>query len=366
MSVLDPVNGSNIQTGLLLSQVKSFFETKANQEGQRVLDSYATQINAVDRQTAPWQTFQTNLAQPLSQINSVISRLTSIKKQLDAMLKTLTTANRDPEGNTNATGYAVAFDGQLKSLRNAAENSFDTPNLLGKQVPAKLSFPITPDGGATQTVNGTYMGSDYTIIDSDGKTWQPDRKTNLLVKYDSFPDTPSTTKVSATTGARLDSFDADTDQIGFTINAATAAIQSVSGTVQRQGLGILDSWLYGGLATQEDRNRAQADIEAAARIVNLEVNRYQVAATSIEFQTARAQTNIDAFSKQKEALLLEQGQKLAEQQDSLNRQYDVAQKALISNINFRNNYSLFFFAQQNDSVAQRNATFFQKLVDIQT
>lgn len=366
MSVLSPVNASNITNALLLKQVKTFFETKVNTQGQRILNSYAGKLNAVERNAEPWRAMKEDLVEPLRQVNRLVSRLENIKKTLDSLLKTLTTASKDPEADGNATGYAIAFDGQLKSVRGYAETTFDTPNLLGKQVPARLRFPIAPGDSATQTVNGTYMGSDYRIIDSNGQRWQPERVTKLLVQYDSFPDTPGSKKVPLANGAVLDTFDEQTDAVTFTINGATAAKETISGTVEREGLGVLDSWLYGGLATQANRDRATADIEAAKRIVDIEIRRYSVAATSVQFQSARADLNVDTFDKQRDALLQKRGQELANAKDELDRQFNVAETALVANIAFRRNYSHFFTAQKNNETAQRNATLFQKLIDIQT
>lgn len=366
MSVLSPISGSNIQNALLLKQVKSFFEIRLNQQGGRILNTFNAKLNNIERQSEPWRAMKEDLVEPLRQVNRLVSRLENIKKTLDLLLKTLDNASNDPEANNNAAGYASSFDGQLRSVRNFAESTFDTPNLLGKTVPSRLKFPIAPGDSATQTINGTYMGSDYHIIDENGKRWQPERLTKLLVQYDSFPDTPGTKKVGLETGARLDAFDEETDAITFTINSATAAIESIDGTVVREGLGVLDSWLYGGLATQADRDRAKADIEAAKRIVDIESRRYTVAATTVEFHSARADLNVDTFDKQRDALLQQRGQQLADAKDELDRQFRVAETAMVANINFRRNYSHFFVAQKNNSIAQRNATFFQKLIDIRT
>lgn len=364
MTVLTPVNGNDIANQLLLKQLRSFFESKVNKESAGVLGQFNTKLNTVERETQPWRAFKEDLVEPLRQVNRLVSRLENIRKTLDSLLKTLNTATNDPEADANAAGYAAAFDSQLKSVRGAAESNFDLPNLLGKDEPSRLTFPITPTGNATQTLSGTYMGSDYHIIDENGNRWQPERKTKLLVEYVSFPETEGDTKVALDKGAVLDAFDEETDAITFTVNSATAAIETIDGTIVREGLGVLDAWLYDGLATQAGRDRAVADIQAAKHIVDLEIRRYKVAVTVVQFHSERAASNIGALDKERDSLLFQRGKELSDGKEDLDRQFAVAQQALVANINFRNNYSLFFKVDQTDSLAVRNATFFQKLIDI--
>lgn len=366
MTVLTPVNANNIQNQLLLKQLRGFFESKVNKQSAVLLGRFNAQLNTVSREAEPWRAFKEDLVEPLRQVNRLVSRLESIRKTLDSLLKTLNTASTDPEADANASGYAAAFDSQLKSIRGYAESTFDLPNLLGKDEQARLSFPITPTGNVTQTINGTYAGTDYHIVDENGNRWQPERKTKLLVEYVSYPETEGDTKVALETGAKLDAFDSETDAITFTVNSATAAVETIDGTVVREGLGVLDSWLYAGLASQGDRDRALADIEAAKDIVDLEIRRYKVAATVVQFHSERAETNIGALDKQRDALLFERGKELSDGKDALDRQFSIAQQALISNINFQKNYALFFKADQNNTQALRNAAFFQKLIDIKT
>ena len=91
-----------------------------------------------------------------------------------------------------------------------------------------------------------------------------------------------------------------------------------------------------------------------------------MAATTVEFHSARADLNVNSFDKQRDSLLRQRGQDLADAKDVLDRQFRIAETAMVANINFRRNYTHFFVAEKNNTLAQRNATFFQKLIDIRT
>lgn len=356
MSILSPVTGNDIADSLLVRQVQTFFEKKVNQEGERILSRHGSRVNSINRQSEPWERLKDRLTEPLKSLDRVVGRLQSIRATIDSLIKTVENANEDADADANPAGYKATFDGLMKSFRNYAENTPDTPNLLGRDPSAQLTFPINSTN-AQQTFNGTYFGTDYYITDSNGDRWQPNRVSGQLVRFDSFPDEPSTTKAAINTGIRLDSFDESTGAVDFTINAATAAIESVSGTVTREGLHVLDAWLYDDLGSQEGRDRALADLESAQTLVDLEIRRYEVAANTIDFHRQRATLNIEGFEKEREAVLARQAQELVDARDELDRQFRVTQESLRGSIALRKQYSVFFLGQTNDP-------FISALIDI--
>jgi hypothetical protein len=106
-------------------------------------------------------------------------------------------------------------------------------------------------------VEGRFAGTDFSITDSDGDTWRYDRSTGTLAEYTSFPDTPSGVSY-ASSAVSVASYDSGTGAIS--LNTPGGA---VDGTLTRYGQGVLDSFLYNGLATDADVARALADVEAA-------------------------------------------------------------------------------------------------------
>ena len=355
MTVLTKISPDNVANSLLLAQVRKFFENQVNVEGQRVLDSNKPSLNAIDQEAQRWKRFQADLEEPTGIVTKAVRRIDFIRRTLDNLIKTVQNANEDPEANTNSDGYRVAFDSLLKSFRGVAESSLESPNLLGKSERARLTYP-TNLTGATQNISGTYLGSEYHIIDSEAKRWEPDRAGNILRRYDSFPGTPSNTVVALGDGARLDAF-AD-NSITFTVNQATAAIASFDGTVVRSGLQVLDAWLYDGLSTQAGRDRAIADLQSAKTVLDIEKRRYEIAQTTINFHKNRAELNIEGFTKETDAILVRQAQTLVDSRDQLDRQFNVARQGLLGSIALRQDYSLFFLSQRNDP-------FIQALIDIQ-
>ena len=347
MTIFSGLSAQSGGNSLLLAQIKAFFQVKVNVQGTRILDQNRGQINSIERDATQWRDLKDDLKEPLFQIERTLTRFKSSRSNLDNLISTVNKANLDPEVATNALGYRAAFDSILNSVRSTAENTIDNPNLLGKDPSAKLVYPVSPTGG-NQILNGRYVGSDYYITDSSGKRWQPDRVAGLLRQYDSYPESPSEKSGALQEGVRLDSFDAATEGVTFTINSATAAIESFSGTITREGTNILDAWLYDGLKTQAGRDRALADLKAAKTVLELEERRYQVARTTVNFHRSRADANVDRFQGNIDKVLASQAQELVNVKDSLDRQFRVAQDSLIGAIALRREYSNFFLQQRND------------------
>jgi len=203
----------------------------------------------------------------------------------------------------------------------------------------KLTYEISPSG-ATTFVNGAHLGSDYHIVDSKGKWWEPDRVARILKRFDEFPGMPANEAGAFENGLRLDSLVGDA--ITFTVGPDTATPVQYTGTIFREDLMVVDSWFYDGLETQAGRDRAIADLNAAKEAVDLELTRYEVAQSVAVFYEQRAIQTLEGLTKESNDLLVEQAIEIQKAQDELTRQFSTATNSITLAIAQQVNYTELF------------------------
>ena len=327
-TVLSPLTASNYQNALLFSGLQSQYGSRIASRAALIEADYGTKIGAVDREAQKWKDFQADLKKPRSVVSGAIGRLKSMRGLVDSLIKTVGKADLDPESGTHFEGYRATFDSMLNSLRSQVDNATDGVNLLGKTGVRELLIP-TGLSGATQSLRQNYKGVDYKILDTSGDQWAPDYVGNLLRRYDSYPDDPSSVSGNLASGVRLDGLTGD--DVTFTIAPETANPQTFTGTIDRDGIGLVDAWFYEHLSTQDGRDRARADLTAAKKNLDQEIDRYQVTLTAIEFYDTRAAIRLGDFREETGALLIERERAVLTSQQNIQRQFDLATTALSRN-----------------------------------
>ncbi|MCC6468558.1 MAG: hypothetical protein IT563_09565 [Alphaproteobacteria bacterium] len=192
-------------------------------------------------------------------MSKVVTNLGKIDLALTDIKTALLTLNSASTPQERADAAAL-LDQKILAINGYANNAGDYgKNPIGK--PKNASFEtsdvIAASSAGSLFVEGKFEGSDFAITDAGGKTWHVDRGTSELVQYDSFPDQPTGTRY-ATSDVTVASYDDSTGAI--TLNTPGG---QVAGTVQRYGVGMLDSFLYNGLQSDADVARALADLDVA-------------------------------------------------------------------------------------------------------
>jgi hypothetical protein len=192
----------------------------------------------------------------MANVMSKLAKIDTLLNEIKTSLLTVTSGST-PEERAAA---AAALDEKIGLINSYANNAGDYgKNPIGK--PQNASFKTADVNAASSTggvyIQGKFQGAEFVITDSDGKTWRMDRGTNELVQYDVWPDQATGTRYAAG-DLSVVSYDEGTGAI--TLDTPDG---QVSGTLQRFGVGMLDSFLYNGLATDADVARAQADVDAA-------------------------------------------------------------------------------------------------------
>ena len=220
---------------------------------------------------------------------------------------------------------------------------------------ASLEFRVGINGGY-ETVNSAYVGSNYHVVDDEGKYWALDRASKTLKRYNDYPDDPTSTVGNFQTGIRLDSLSGDA--ITFTIAPDTATPQTFSGTIYRSGLDVLDSWGYDGLSTSEGRTRALEDLNAAKAALDLEVRRYEVSLSMASFYESMADQAVEGYRDETNALMIEQAKAIQTEQSKLAREYQISTNSVAQALSLQNGYSNMLGSMLSEG------SFAQKLVNI--
>jgi len=348
-TVLSPLTASNYNNALLLSGLQSQYGSRIASRAAFIESDYGVKISGVDRQAQRWKDFQAELEKPRAAVSGTIGRLKSMRGLVESLIKTVGKADLDPQSATHFDGYRATFDSMLKSLRSQVDNATDSPNLLGNTGARELLIP-TGLQGAVQSLRQNYKGVDYKILDTSGDQWAPDYVGNLLRHYDSYPDDPSSVSGNLASGVRFDGLVGD--DVTFTIAPNTANPQTFTGTIDREGIGLVDAWFYENLSTQDGRDRASGDLKAAKQNLDLEIDRYKRTLTAVEFYDSRAAIRLGDFRAETGALLIERERDMLTSQQNIQRQFDLATTALARN-QFALNVYKTMFATSGNTVADR-------------
>ncbi len=215
------------------------------------------------------------LQQGLSQFDSIKSSISYLRDQLDSL----------EAGDVTASSVATNWDNALGKINLAVSRGAKTikdgknyypKNLIDTQ--SRTSFSALTlfapfNKGESIQINGAYLGTDYYITeDGSGDFWNSDTgfratdtEVGTLTGYTSYEDTPNG-QSDAVTDITLDSFDRSSGAVTFTLSNAT----TVTGTLTRGGLGLVDAFLYGNFDTGVDANaidNARSDLNAAEALV---------------------------------------------------------------------------------------------------
>lgn len=148
------------------------------------------------------------------------------------------------------------------NLKVQASGSVES-NLIGSSIrdifePGEIVYKTKPDSPVSQTISGIYSGSDYTITDGDGNVFFADLFGSVLQQFP-FDDSVDGETIS---DSDTISYDADTGAISITHDGE--ADPFITGTLERKGLGVLHSYLYGNFTDPDLLDEALADIDAAS------------------------------------------------------------------------------------------------------
>lgn len=190
------------------------------------------------------------------------------------------------EARAGATqGDRAGFDNALfNANRKAQDASLDQSNLIGwMAVDGNGVRTRTVDlGSASFNILSRSLGATYSVVLDSGEKLRPEfRKNDIELNGEKYLFT-ELNFVSETDG-----------QITFSVGDG-AEQQTFTGRVDKGGLKVASSWVYGNLQGQANRDAAVADVNAALQVLNATERDLNMALIQAEFQFARATTQADA------------------------------------------------------------------------
>ncbi|MBX7199521.1 MAG: hypothetical protein K1X51_09100 [Rhodospirillaceae bacterium] len=205
------------------------------------------------------------------------------------------------------------FNQQVNSINLQAESGSQATNLVGSLNPVDLSpnqieYRSNVGIGST-TLTGTYIGTDFRITANDGTVWVPDTQSDLIQAYKGLQGEAKTyttadgQKINMATstrnGLKLVSYNDKTKAITVQITVVPEEPPiTVTGKLETNGIGVMQSWFYNNFATKADRDHAFADInKAETNLVGAQGTLAGLAA-QVGRDAKKANDAINDFSKQ--------------------------------------------------------------------
>ena len=221
------------------------------------------EARAAEQRAGNYRRLQSKLDRTVRATERAVEKLVELKTILSDMRKQIVLAQSDTIDDTQRGKHAQTFDQLLGQLNSKVRSGGTLDNLIGSSIrdifePAGITYQTKPDSPVTKTVGGIYSGSDYVITDGDGNKHFADLYGSLLQQFP-FDDEVEGELISA-----ADTVDYDSDTGAISITHAGEADPFVTGTLERKGLGVLHSYLYGKFTDADLRDEALADLDAAS------------------------------------------------------------------------------------------------------
>jgi len=310
-----------------------------------------SKINILNRELDRWDHVREGLEDVIDNLGNTVTRAQTIRSKLEELISATFKAQY---GDTiSEDSHAAIFDSYIKGINSTAENRGRYVNLIGDADESGLKY-VTDIYQATETVDDTFLGTDY-VIEQDGGLYEWRRDTDyggyFLRQHEVGTGAETGVFTTINGGLRLDSI-SGTD-VTFTIDFETSDAQQFSGTIVTEGLGILDAWAYENMLTADGRTRAYEDINSAKVTVDLHIARLKGELAAAQYHDNRAQTRSQAINGSvdgttRAALLdLQEAQTAAERTQFLSD----AQIEAAKNIRFRYK-QLLQYAPENEGITK--------------
>jgi len=268
--------------GNLASTQSGLFKQVQANANQRLADALTAIDSVADQKIASLNVEADRWVQVKAQVNNAqiyVSNGQDAANQVSQLLLDM----RSSIANSAAKGedpkfWNDQFNTQVNSVNLQAESGTPQSNLVGNLNPIDLS-PNQIEyrnnlGTGSTTLTGTYIGTDFRITASDGTVWIPDTQSDLIQAYKGLQGEAKTyttgagQKIDMTTstrnGIKLVSYNDKTKDITVQITMVPEDPPiTVTGKLETNGIGVMQSWFYNNFATQGDRDRAFADINKA-------------------------------------------------------------------------------------------------------
>lgn len=215
------------------------------------------------------------------------------------------------------TGAAEAFDAALADANYYAGTRSSDKDVLTRYpgVNWSGSNTIVTAAGQDVVVEDVFLGVDYKIELDDGTELRPDFRTRVLEGVSPTLDMDALSLVDPLT------LPAGGDGFSFTDGTNT-----YTGTLRTTGGNVGNAWLYNNFATEADRLRAVADIDAAMKRVLRAENNWRLDEALISVGIEKISTDVDALQSEYQAKSDAEFEAKAAERKALMTRMDLAEK----------------------------------------
>ena len=367
----DTGNDASALFGNISSTQSSLFkqvQANANQrlaDALQAVDDVANQrLKALNLESDRWISVK-------AQINNAEIYVSNGQDAADKVSSTLldmrTSIAQTTQKGEDPKYWREQFDAQVNTINLQAESGSPATNLVGNLSPDTLSpnqIEYRSDlGTGSTTLTGTYIGTDFRIKANDGTVWVPDTQSDLIQAYKALQGEAMTyttadgQKINRATSTRngltLVSYNDKTKDITVKISMVpTEPPITVTGKLETNGIGVMQSWFYNNFATKADRDRAFTDISKAE--VNLTSARGDLERSAAQVRTDQKHAT-DALNRISSDTVSATNDKNQQEQDAKVKaaQQYLAMQANLQNLqSVQSNYLQAFSGFVDDPFAQ--------------
>ncbi len=216
------------------------------------------------------------------------------------------------------TGAAEAFDAALADANYYAGTRSSDTDVLTRHpgVTWNGDNTIVTAAGQDVVIEDVFLGVDYKIELDDGRELRSDFRGRMLTGV------APTLDMDALSLSDPLAVPADGDSFSFTDGANT-----YTGTLRTTGGSVGNAWLYNNLATEADRLRAVADIDAAMKRVLRAENDWRLDEALISVGIEKIGTDAEALQSEYQAVADAEFEAKSAERKALVARMDLAEKS---------------------------------------
>ena len=348
-------------TKSLITQIKANANQRLVDKQQEIAEVTRLRREAIDVQNERWISVKAQINNAQVAVDSGRESVKSVANSLLLLRGSVAGTTQDPKF------YRGQFNDFINKINNESESSSKLFNLVGNispidYSPNQIEYRKNTGTGVT-TLTGTHVGTHFRIMGTDGKIWEGEPGTDTLQAYADLggPKLKYTTTggetlnmaTSTRNGLKLIKYNQETRAIAVEITVVpNEAPIKVAGTLERSGIGIMQSWFYNDLATEDDRTTAFADINRAEVNLTLASSEVEKSAAIVSIDQRNANKALDDLTAQSSKVRTDEFDKLEEARITAAQQFLAMQASLDSISREQKNYLNAFSGFLRDPFSQ--------------
>jgi hypothetical protein len=279
---------------VVYNQISARKATELEKETDDIQTAYDAKTAAFDTQSEQWAKVKASINNADLAVENGSEGIDQVKDIL-LQMRILVGNYADSQSPDQMKDQFNEYVDQINRIADTYSKDY---NPIGNVVstdwtPNTISF-LTDLAGNETSMKGTYVGADFYIQSDDGTLWVPDPGSSTITQYTVFntENEPDSTKgdgfASTRNGLKLLSYDATTGAVSLVVDPENKP-QTVTGTLKTGGLGLMQTWFYGGLDTEDGRAAAIAAIDHADTMVT--ASESQITSMSASVKSANLKVN---------------------------------------------------------------------------